>query len=156
MELRICFLKHLIDSCIKFFASPAYHKMVQFHHGFQNISILEQSCEKFVAFQFHFLDCMLGFWMKKIENCFFEMYEMLRCVYKRQGRGVCYAKRRKNLMCCSVIIHHHPPVLSNTITSDNAHTLLHFCAAIKWHNTLFQSVCCLFKDGMVNFDVSMF
>ena len=84
------------------------------------------------------------------------MYEMLRCVYKRQGRGVCYAKRRKNLMCCSVTIHHHPPVLSNTITSDNAHTLLHFCAAIKWHYTLFQSVCCLFKDGFVNFDVSMF
>ena len=65
MELKICFLKHfrseLIDSCIKIVAFPAPHKIIQFHHGFQNISIFEHSCEKFVAYQFHFLDCMLGF-----------------------------------------------------------------------------------------------
>ena len=51
----------VIDVCIKIVAFPAPHKIIQFHHGFQNISIFEHSCEKFVAYQFHFLDCMLGF-----------------------------------------------------------------------------------------------
>ena len=55
------FLETLIDGCIKIVAFPAPHKIVQFYHALQNISIFEHSCEKFVAYQFHFLDCMLGF-----------------------------------------------------------------------------------------------